>query len=349
MKTGFLFALWALVLAPFSRAGDPAALGFIRTTTEEKQNTVQTLSQEYRPASGVGPSIWLVGVAHLGSAEYFKAIQARLDRQTVVLFEGVNGEAMKEGLGAATKEQGVQEKLATALGLKFQLDAIDYRRPSFFNSDVTMGDLKKQVNSHGRAQLPPAKSANGKKEPAAEKEPSAEADTAPDNETFKMLMEAMEGTGAMGKMVDQFIAMVNSSPQMRETTKVMLIEVLGQAGGLLEKVKAASPDMKSMLDVLVTERNDAVVRDLRERLTKLRPTDSIAIFYGAVHLDEIAARLGSEFHYAPVKQEWDTAFSADPTKSAFPPGQIRMILDLMLAQMKQKAGGAPPPPEAQSR
>jgi hypothetical protein len=151
----------------------------------------------------------------------------------------------------------------------------------------------------------------------------------------------MEGTGSMGKAIDGLISTVNGSPQMRETLKVVLVEVLGNAGGLIDQVKAASPKMKSMLEVLITERNDSVVRDLRSRLPQLGPSDSIAIFYGAAHLDEIARRLVEEFHYTPTKQEWDTAFTADPGKSAIGAVQTRMLLNMLRSQMKQALDQAP--------
>jgi len=66
-----LLAALAVLPAPFLHAEAPKtapALSFIRTQSPpDGINSLQTLSAEYRPAAGTGPSIWLIGVAHLGT------------------------------------------------------------------------------------------------------------------------------------------------------------------------------------------------------------------------------------------------------------------------------------------
>src|SRR4051812_23307202 len=62
------------------QAADVTPENFVRTTeTPEKLSAVQTRIVEYRPVSGTGPSILLVGAAHLGTEEYYAALQKRLD------------------------------------------------------------------------------------------------------------------------------------------------------------------------------------------------------------------------------------------------------------------------------
>ena len=91
----------ALLLSPTLRADDAAPareLTFIRATENaDKKTSAQTLCAEFRPADGKGASVWLIGVAHFGTAEYYQAIQQRLDRQTVVLYEGIGIEDVKAG------------------------------------------------------------------------------------------------------------------------------------------------------------------------------------------------------------------------------------------------------------
>ena len=115
-----LIATFVLCLPLASLADDRAAeTVFLRSTeTEAKLSAIQTSSVEYRPAKGDGPSVWLIAVAHLGTPEYYRAIQQRLDAKTVVLFEGVGfDEAMKQGPGAGTRDAGIQKQLSNALGL----------------------------------------------------------------------------------------------------------------------------------------------------------------------------------------------------------------------------------------
>ncbi|HYR59097.1 MAG TPA: hypothetical protein VEO95_10720 [Chthoniobacteraceae bacterium] len=299
--------------SPLLHAEPPTAktAAFLRTTDlPESARGLQTGSTEYRPASGSGASVWLIGVAHLGTAEYFKAIQQRLDRQTVVLYEGIGIHDVQQGPGALKGDSGIQGTLADALGLKFQLDAIDYRRASFINSDLRAPELEHEVKQRG-----------------------ADSGSASD-ETFNQLVDALQGTGMMGGALTQMIGFLGSSPQMREMTKLMLIEVLGQAGELIDAARNLSPDVKDLFDVILTQRNAVVIRDLRAQLARLKPGQSVAVFYGAAHMDEIAQRLRDELHYAPVKTEWDTAFSASSAQSGIDAAQVRMMLDLLRTQLK---------------
>jgi hypothetical protein len=339
----FLAPLIALAPALFAEAPKSASqLAFIRgQETPEKLAALQTLSAEYKPASGGGPSIWLIGVAHLGSAEYYKAIQKRLDAQSRVLFEGVGAEKLQQGEKLASSSGGIQSQLAKSLGLVFQLDAIDYKRPHFMNSDLTAEGLQNAITERSEKR-PPAKAKPDDKATPGEngKEPATTSVKLPekvDNETFNQLMEAVHGEGEMAESLGALVGLMGSTPEMRETTKLMLIEALGQAGEIIDIAKAASPDIKDLFEVLITERNEEVIRQLKAQLPKLSGGQSIAVFYGAAHMDEIAKRLTSQLNYQPAAREWDTAFSADGSKSIMPQAQIKMMLQMMRTQLQNPA------------
>lgn len=335
----FLLPLLALAPALFAEAPKKVEqLAFLQTAEQAESVTgLQTLSAEYRPASGTGPSIWLIGVAHLGTPEYFAALQKRLDAQSAVLFEGVGAEHLQQGAKPDTSE-GLQGKLARAIGLVFQLDAIDYKRAHFVNTDMTPEALnqaiEKRATATADAAKPKAKSADGKKD-----DPAAPLEKV-DNQTFNQLMDALHGEGEMAESLGGMISLMGSTPEMRETTKLMLIEALGQAGELIDLAKKASPEMKDLFEVLITERNEGVIRQLKQQVAKLRPGQSVAVFYGAAHMDEIARRLTSELHYQPAAKAWDTAFSADGKKSIMPAAQIRMLIQGMRAQMADPAAAS---------
>ncbi|HEX8297203.1 MAG TPA: hypothetical protein VF593_12945 [Chthoniobacteraceae bacterium] len=298
---------------PARAVAESESLKFLRTTTlPDETRGLQTVSTEYRPANGAGPSVWLVGVAHLGTKEYYAAIQQRLDRQSVVLYEGIGLQDLKAGPEAAKEHSaGIQGKLATGLGLLFQLEAIDYRRAHFINSDLHVPELREEVEK---------RSPNTAEPPA--------------DETFNNLLSALQGTGAAAGALGQMIGFLTASPEMQETTKLMLVEVLGRAGEFLAAAKMQSAEIRQLFDVLLTQRNEIVLRDLRAHLKRLKPEQSIAVFYGAAHMDEIAKTLRSEMGYAPVKEEWDTAFSASPAKSGIQPAQLHLMLDLMRTHLQ---------------
>ena len=307
-----LATIFAICLPAAVRADRAPETVFLRATeTQEKLSAIQTSSVEYRPVTGKGPGVWLVSVAHLGTPEYYAAIQKRLDAKTVVLFEGVGLEdQMKAGPGAATHEAGIQKQLSNALGLVFQLDAIDYRRKHFVNSDLPFAGVEKEVRERTETVEAP-------------------------NETYQMLMGAIQGSPQTMDMLKPMMAFLTASPEMRETTRLLLIEVLSRAEEMVGFAKSISPEMKDIFDVLLTERNAIVIRDLKTQIAKRQPGENIAVFYGAAHMPELANRLREELHYAPAAQVWDTAFTADPKKSALPPAQLKMMLDMVRAQMQQ--------------
>lgn len=343
MKLRFLVLLALLVLAPalFAEA-PPTQLSFIRTQQlPDSKSTLQTLSAEYKPAGGAGPSVWLIGVAHLGTRDYYTALQKRLDAQSSVLFEGVGGEKMTSG--AKAEAGGIQGQLATALGLVFQLDAIDYQRPHFANSDLTPEGLNEAIERRAGT---PAGDGGTRAPSALEREANAPGGRVPPSEkvsreTFDQLMGALHGEGELAESLGGMIALMGSTPQMRETTKLMLVEALGQAGEIIDLAKAASPEMRDLFDVLITERNAEVIRQLDTQLETLRPDQTIAVFYGAAHMDEIARRLTTDLRFTPAAQHWDTAFTADATQSIMPPAQIKMMLQMVRTQLQNGGGEAP--------
>ena len=330
-----------LALLPALHA-EPAKMAFLRT----QDNGLQTLSAEYKSPDGKGPSVWLIGVAHLGAREYYDAIQKRLDSKTTVLFEGVGGDKLTSGEKA---QPGLQTQLANALGLLFQLDAIDYKRPNFVNSDLTIDKLNDAVGKRSAATAaiveaekkqiaPESKSDSLKPAPSGA---SAKPLQKVDNETFTSLMDAIRGEGELAESLGGMIGMMGSTPEMRETTKLMLVEALGQAGEIIDIAKAASPELKDMFEVLLTERNAEVLRQLDAQIAKLKTGQSVAVFFGAAHMDEIAERLTVQLHYTPVKQEWDTAFKADASKSIMAPAQIKMMIQMLRSQLSNPdAAGA---------
>jgi hypothetical protein len=336
------------MFAPALLAETPQASGqlaFIRSQDQEKVASMQTLSEELKPADGRGPAIWLVGVAHIGTPEYYAALQRRLDTQSVVLFEGIDAAQMKKGM-KAHDGKGIQSQLATALGLVFQLDAIDYTRPHFVNCDLTTADMEKAIAAREEEASAPRSGPGGKSsttDPAApgakEKGGDSKLPAKVDDATLDALMQAIRGEGDIGKQLNGMVAIMGSTPEMRETMKLTFIEALAQAGELINAAKAVSPEIKNLIEVIMNERNENVIRQVKARLPKVAPGKTIAIFYGGAHMDELAKRLTEELHYTPGTQVWDTAFTADTTKSMMPAAQIKMLMQSMLTQLKSGNAG----------
>src|SRR5262249_9704324 len=157
-----------------------------------------------------------------------------LDDQALVLFEGVQDETEKQDAikgriaaarRAAKKRSGaetnagapvsLQSSLAESLGLLFQLEAIDYDRSRFHNSDLSVQQIQRLM-AGGSATAPPTP-----------RRPSARTDTSQEgNQEFDKLLEMMDGSSIMGAVVNLGLKVIGSSPRLQALTRLAMIETL---------------------------------------------------------------------------------------------------------------------------
>jgi len=293
---------------------------------------LQIAVRPFKPAHRAGPIIWLAGASHIGESNYYAALQKQLDAQTLVLYEGV-GEHPRKPRGHAatartaaptpaqpqssargTKEKGepgsLQMQMATSLGLVFQMEAIDYDRTNFFNSDLSIQQLQALM------------------EPARQGTNAAPADNA-----LQDLLRAMDGSSAFGAIAGAVLQIVAGSPKLQAITKLALIEAFGALKGDMAQMQGVPEELKRLLDVLIRERNKAVMTDLRAELKSAKRSDSIAIFYGAGHLADLEKRLRSELNYVPGEQLWLPAFSVNTTRAGLSNFELTLMRSLIRSQL----------------
>ena len=200
----------------------------------------------------------------------------------------------------------IQSAVAQALELKFQLEAINYDRPHFANSDVTVEELKEKLKT--------ANPGNG------------EADA--------VLKNLINGNGnEFSGMILNLIKMVGADPKMRALMKSMMIETLGQADDLMG---AKDGPLGALGQVLITDRNNVVMSDLKGLLqSEGRSLRSISLFYGAAHMAEMERALVETMGYRPAADEWITAFGVDTAAAGVSPAEIQMIRMLISVQKEQ--------------
>ncbi len=416
-----LFTSWAL-LSPASPGAAPAAdpaggactnaapAAYIRIqSTEPGRRALETATRTLVPADGKGPVIRLVGVTHIGNADYYAAIQKILDEQSMVLYEGVGrpdfvtgrpqtdeerarwtrsagdflaeayawhqdqfkawpadaaalmtainerrsrecewlAKAGKDGwnhpwqvelagekprigsLGSDGKQGGegsaadlwveiarkdnpsgvgdIQASIAKALGLKYQLDAIQYNRPHFTNSDMTMNELKTALKKNG---------ADGQEQ---------------------QLIQMLEGMPQMGALVQGFLNVIGQSPQMQAMVRAMMIEVLGSSDDLMSSDAITQGPMGRMMSVLVVDRNQVVMQDLRRALDSKPARKSIALFYGAGHMADMERTITRELSYRPAETVWNPAFDVRMSDTGVSDAQWNALRGVIQSQMR------PPP------
>jgi hypothetical protein len=316
---------------PSEKAGstNTASSAYIRVL-RSSSNTVQLqiALRKFVPTDRAGPAVWLSGASHVGDSNYFRALQKHLDAQGLVLFEGVKDlsgptapdeekktnpkKSEEPKTGSASKRSqdfGIQQTLAESLGLVFQLQAIDYSRKNFRNSDLSVADIERLM----RESAAPGGGGDGTGE-------------------FAALLQVMDGSSFLGMVANFGIRLLGSSPKLQALTKLTLIETLALVNGDLSTIQGLPPEMKKLVQVLIQSRNQAVMEDLAVQLKK--PFKSISIFYGAGHMADMEQRLKRDFHYRPAEETWLTAIALDPARAGVTATEQEMIRSFIRWQME---------------
>ncbi len=331
LSTALCLSLCACSSVERGKTPSATAAPYIRIANADSNVVeLQIAVRKFVPQRGAGPAVWLAGVSHIGESNYFAAMQRQLDRQSLVLFEGINNRSaskrVKTGLEPTEREaagsshgeeqtppppprniSSLQTSMAAALGLVFQLDAIDYRRSSFRNSDLSVAQLRELL-----AQQPPAQDGS----------PGA-------SQGFEALLQAMQGSSLFDALLHLGMRFLGASPKLQALGKLALIDVIGEIKGDPAQLRGVGPSMQQLFEVLVQKRNEKVIGDLRNALKTFGPADSVAIFYGTGHMPDMELRLRKELHYRPAEQVWLSAISVDLRLAGVSPTEQKFIYDFV--------------------
>lgn len=280
------------------------------------------------------PKIFLVGVTHLGETNYYRALQERLDRCQLVLYEGI-GDVPREqaGLKREVREATLQARLARALGLALQLEVIQYDRPHFKNSDLTTEQLW-QVMQRDASLGPAPPGQPGLPLLLAGAVERAEGSV---GEGLGEMLDILEGASLNGVLVHTLVQFIAASPRLQATVKAALIETMGGIQGDLTESAYIPEDWQALMNFLIKERNTIVLNDVRRLLHEKRPPGTVAIFFGAAHMHDLEARLSAEVGYQPVREEWLTAISINPRAAGVSELELNWIRSLIQAQSQRRA------------
>ncbi|MHB8634897.1 MAG: hypothetical protein ACYC96_00320 [Fimbriimonadaceae bacterium] len=281
---------------------------FLKTTTEA--NGVFSLQTgAHRLTANGKPNVWLVGAAHIGSKSYYAGLQKLLDAQGEVLFEGVT-QKPKPTPPATSKPQPpdagppappakpIYEVLSDALGLDFQLVDINYNHPNWLDSDLSMDELLK-LN----------KTASGGKP-----------------NQFDMIAKLLDPNSPVAKQFAVAIKMM--TPGALEGLKLFFVQ------------KVATLDPSSVLgdastaEVVLKARNKSVEEFFAKAVAAPSPPASVAIFYGALHQQDLEAALEKRYGYKVAETRWFTAATADTKKVDVQGHMIYNLLDSQLSPSK---------------
>ena len=294
---------------------------------EPVMKTVQTGPAAYElhlasrtlvPLSGQGPKVRLVAAVHIAERDYYRQVQRILDGDAITLFEGVSNKKDDFKKQGPERRPGVlYTKIADALGLISQYEGIDYRREHFHNADLTQGEMLARLR--GETLTTPKPEGPDQVLGAPAKQAEAK---------YQALTEVMNGGGLTGVMANIGLAFIKHNPRLRAT---MLLGIIGTDPTASEQAMAKQLGGESgrrIARLIVEERNQEAVSGLRRFIGQRKTGETIALFYGAAHLEGIEDALIRRFGYVPESTEWLVAVKVDPEEAGLTPQQAKEALKM---------------------
>ncbi|MEO1511610.1 MAG: hypothetical protein AAFU70_06020, partial [Planctomycetota bacterium] len=113
----------------------------------------------------------------------------------------------------------------------------------------------------------------------------------------------------------------------RSMMKIFLIETLARADELMPVAAEQMGDSGSdFMRVILEVRNDVVLEALDEQLELRQPPGSVALFWGAAHLEGIQEALVAD-GWEVTDSEWFPAIELDEQTSGLSPSRIKSLRD----------------------
>jgi len=286
--------------------------------TDEGTYELRLASRTLAPLSGQGPKVRLVAAIHIADREYYRQVQRILDGDAITLFEGVSNKKDDfKKQGPVRRPEALYTKMADALGLISQYEGIDYRREHFHNADLTQGEMLARLR--GETLTTPKPEGPDQVLGAPAKQAEAK---------YQALTEVMNGGGLTGVMANIGLAFIKHNPRLRAT---MLLGIIGTDPTASEQAMAKQLGGESgrrIARLIVEERNQEAVSGLRRFIGQRKTGETIALFYGAAHLEGIEDALVRRFGYVPESTEWLVAVKVDPEEAGLTPQQAQQALKM---------------------
>lgn len=227
-----------------------------------------------------GQTVDLVGVIHIGQSEYYSAIKKQLSDYDTVLYELVAPDGTRIRPEDLQNRRSILASMQTGmkdiLKLEYQLEKIDYMAENFRHADMSPDEFVKDLERRG-------------------------------DSVWKMaarMMGAGMATQTQGGDVGLIMAFF-SNDRAKMMKRAMASQLLD-----IELVTAGMNDAGGE-NTLIKGRNRKAFEILKQELDSGAAT--VAVFYGAGHLSDMAERLETEFEMEPTQTTWLDAW--DLTKN----------------------------------
>lgn len=237
----------------------------------------KTARQAARPGKGE-VTIDLISAVHIGDEAYYARLNDRFDKYDVVLYELVapKGQRPAQRRNPNNPLAFLQLGAGELLELEHQLEGVDYKKENFVHADMSPADIQKSMNKRGESVLKIVLRAL-----AADAPPQQQQDLKD-----------------MPKDLDGFMKMMLSPDRAVRLKRMMA----SQFENIDDQMAVLFPQGSTIIE----ERNKVALKVLKEQITSGKK--KIAIFYGAGHMKDMAARLKKDFRAKQYENEWITAW-----------------------------------------
>lgn len=301
---GLVLAAWLWVMPVAGQTTRPsgvAAEAGVQAAVEWSQRDfLRFVDDDVRPRLEVsivtfrgddGFQVDLVSAVHIADSAYFQLLNTRFDGYDAVLYELVKQRGMElpapgEARGGGGVVGGLQRGLKALLGLSYQLDEIDYRRPHFIHADLDVQQFFEAQRARGESMLGLMLRA------------------------YRQSLLTPRGSGSQpaddGRPVRVRPLNFAGSPEQRQHAFKMLM------AGMFDMLERQSLGLDGPEgSAILTDRNDAALKVLREVRAEGKHR-RVALFYGAAHMPDLARKLVNADGLQPVATEWLTAWDLTP-------------------------------------
>jgi hypothetical protein len=224
-----------------------------------------------------GAVVDLVGVVHIGQDEYYTELKEQLSKYDCVLYELVAPDGTRIRPEDLEERRSILASVQTGmkdmLNLEYQLEKIDYMAENFRHADMSpeefVEDLEKRGDSIWKM-------------------------------IARMLGAGIASQAKTGGDAGLMMAMFSGKDRPMNMKRAMARQLVD-----IELVTAGMDDANGE-NTLIKGRNRKAFEILKQELDAGKET--IAVFYGAGHLPDMADRLENDFEMKPTQTTWSNAW-----------------------------------------
>ena len=248
----------------------------------------------------------LIGVIHVGEADYYRKLNYQFKQYESLLYELVAPEGHRvpdrEARGGGNPVHFLQSSMQRMLGLQSQLKHIDYSKSNFVHADLSPRQMQQKMAERGdTAWSLGIRAFSEMMQNQSSAQRSVAAAAAGDIESFEDLF-----------------SVINDPARL----KVIMASQFAD-GGAMEAGLGSS-----LNQLLITDRNQAAMKVLESEIAKGKKT--IAIFYGAAHMPDFEKRLVDDMGLRKTRQAWVEAWDLQSApRNAGANGLAEMFFELI--------------------